>query len=214
MRWQLRLIVLGTTFGAIVGSFALLSREGLRPAGLAAIVGIALLVPTLTPLRFARRTHFATAHSSRIGRVLLTVAAAAVVAVAFNALVVGTARGTPRANTADDARPSPATASPVVPAAPAAVPDAPAAPPALAARSVAPATSAIPVTPAPAGTTAPSQPPATSQSRAPSTPRPVVGTSSPTQTLAAPSPSPATAAPTSILPTLPPLPSISLPRVP
>jgi hypothetical protein len=214
---QLRLIILGASLGAIVGSLAMISRDDLRAAALAVTAGVALLALTFAASRLSPRVpRLAGTYASPIGRIVLTAAAVVVVAVAFNVLIDAGARGTSRpAGPTDNVKRS---------AAPAAATQSIAPP-----RSIAPSSADVvtpatprPGAPAPAAPSAPvATPAAVTPSAAPapaaprSTPEPVGRTPSPTQTLAVPAPSP-TAAPTSIIPTLPPLPSatISVPGVP
>src|SRR6266545_4306850 len=78
---QLRLIVLGATLGAIVGSLAFIGREDLRPAAFAAIAGAAVLALTFAIARLPFPS-LALRYARRIAQLGITlVAVAAVVAV-------------------------------------------------------------------------------------------------------------------------------------
>ena len=223
---QLRLIVVGATIGAIGGSVVLRPSDDLRPAAIAATAGAILLGLSFVLQRFASRPvpRLAAAYSSLIGRVVVTLAAALSVFLAFNLLVHSDARSVPArpnaqatvapAPTAHSQLPNPiAPASSVVPIAPAS-PQTSVRPPAPRSdTSSAPQATVVPVS-SPAATS-PVSPFATPPASPPASPPAAPATASPAQSVPPATPQPtAIPSPTSIIPTiptLPPLPTIRLP---
>lgn len=210
---QLRLIVVGTTIGAICGSVVLGPNHDLRPVGIPVAAGVIVLGLAYPVQRFASRPgpRLAPAYQSLIGRAIVTLAAALSVVLTFNVLVASDARSVP-------ARPN----------AQSTVGQVPGAPPAQVAAPIAPASSAGPVAPVvPASPQPAVRPPAATQPTSPAPRATVVPVSSPAATSAvspfakppaspeSPPPSATTAAPAqsvppAIIPTLPPLPTLPI----
>jgi hypothetical protein len=230
---QLRLIVVGATIGAICGTLVVGTSDVLRPVAITVAAG-AILFGFTFPMQWLasqRVPRLARAHSSRIGRVVVTLAAALSVVLVFNVLVAPDARSVPaRRNAQATVGPVPAvpsqtprsiapssSAGPVAPPAPASPQPAVRPPTATEPTSSAPRATVVPVS-SPAATSAVS-PFATPAS--PQSPPPSAATAAPVQTVApatpqAATPQPATPQPTpvssppSIVPTLGPLPTLPI----
>jgi hypothetical protein len=211
---QLGLLIGGATLGAVVGLLVLVLGT-LPAAAAAAMVGAPLLVVITVAARRLTRVRLPRLVPARspLGRVAITVGGLVLVVVAANVLLGADARGTPtrRIDTSPTTRPSSVPAS-VAPA-PTGKADTTSVTPPGQQRSGASAPNATAAPTAAAATSAPASSGASRRTAAPSvTTVPAPATTAPsTPATASPHATP-TSAPTSILPTLPPLPTLPLPR--